>query len=268
MARSALLIERLPAELVVSGAMVAADTEFFARNGYAVLGRVLSDDDVQALLAEELRFRPRRGYGPRANQTLRVAVQLCHRSQAVRRLATQGPHIPAVVRLLGPDVGLTHVQFVTKLPDQQESGAAPPGDATHSDIPWHQDSGYGRLDPPDDLTVFFALTDMDEKCGCLYVVPGSHRSGLHEHETAGVNPVLRETKPRGDGVPVPLHAGEVLAFSGLLIHGSPANHGPAPRIAFYTRYCAPWVRMMSEGGRSILDDPHSWMVAGEARDEP
>jgi hypothetical protein len=31
------------------------------------------------------------------------------------------------------------------------------------------------------------------------------------------------------------------------------------------RYCTPDVRMMSEGGRPVLDDPHSWMVAGEAQ---
>jgi ectoine hydroxylase-related dioxygenase (phytanoyl-CoA dioxygenase family) len=247
--------------------MVGADAECYAKHGYALLGRVLSDEDLQQLLAEELRFRPARSHGRRANRTLRVAVQLCHRSEPVRRMATRGPHIPAVVQLVGPDVCLTHVQFVTKLSDQPGVGAGlASDDPTHSDIPWHQDSGYGQLDPPDDLTVFFALTDMDQSSGCLHVVPGSHLSGLHEHDAASINPALRETRSRGDGVPVLLRAGEALAFSGLLIHGSPANHGPAPRVAFYTRYCAPWVRMMSEAGRPVLEDPHSWMVAGEAPD--
>jgi len=232
----------------------------FETDGYAPLGALLSPEQVRALLAEELRFRPPLGYGTRVNRTLRVAVQLCDRSEPVRRAAVQGPHIPAVTGLVGADVCLTHVQFVTKLPDQAE------GDVSHSDIPWHQDSGYGRLDPPEDLTVFFALTDMTEENGCLQVVPGSHRSGLHAHDASGINPVLQETAPRGDAIPVPLRAGEALAFSGLLIHGSGANRGSEARIAFYTRYCAPWVRMMSEGGKPVLEDAHSWMVAGEARD--
>ena len=68
-----------------------------------------------------------------------------------------------VVQLLGPDVCLTHNQFLTKLPDH---------DGTHSDIPMHQDNGYGRLEPPDDVTVWVALTDTNLRNGCLYVVPG------------------------------------------------------------------------------------------------
>ena len=162
---------------------------------------------------------------------------------------------PVHQRGIGPAVCLTHVQFITKLPESED---------THSGIPWHQDSGYGRLDPPDDLTVFVALTDMDERNGCLQIVPGSHRPGLQEHAPADVNPVLQATRLRGDPLSVPLRAGEALAFSGLLVHGSGPNRGHEPRAAYYVRYCAPWVRMLSEGGRPVLDDPHSWMVAGEA----
>ena len=232
------------------------DVEAYRKNGFLRLGRVIGEEDLLRLRAEEERFRPSRGYGRSENQTLRVAVQLCHRSEPVRELATRGAYIRAVVELIGPDVCLTHVQFVTKLPDDAR---------TTSDIPWHQDSGYGELDPPEDLTVFIALTDMDEREGCLSVVPGSHRAGLYEHARAEANPVLREVRPEGERVSVPLAAGEALAFSGLLVHGSGPNRGSEPRIAFYTRYCVPWVRMMSDGGRPVLDDPHAWMVAGEAR---
>jgi phytanoyl-CoA hydroxylase len=223
--------------------------------GYRLLGPALDPKSIRSLLAEEARFRPERGYGSTENKTLRVSVQLCDRSEPVRRAATAGAHIDTAVELIGPAVCLTHVQFITKLPDDE---------STHSDIPWHQDSGYGSLDPPDDLTVFFALTDMTEENGCLRVVPGSHRMGLQEHDAAAVNPVLRETQSEDESIPVSMRAGEALAFSGLLIHGSGANRSGAPRTAFYTRYCAPNVRMMSEGGRPVLDDPHSWMVAGEA----
>ena len=227
----------------------------YAELGYVEVGALLDAADVRALLAEEQRFRPEWGYGQKPNRTLRVSAQLCDRSEPVRRIATQGPAIPLAVALLGPAVCLTHVQFITKLPDE-------PG--THSDIPWHQDSGYGRLDPPDDLTVFVALTDMTAENGCLQVVPGSHRAGLLDHDAAALNPVLRETALPGEPVAVPLRAGEALAFSGLLVHGSGPNRARAPRVAFYVRYCAPWVRMTSEGGRCVLDDPHSWMVAGDA----
>jgi hypothetical protein len=72
------------------------------------------------------------------NRTLRVSAQLCGQSEVVRRVSTTGPQIDVAVALIGPAVCLTHVQFITKLTEL---------DDTHSDIPWHQDSGYGRLDP-------------------------------------------------------------------------------------------------------------------------
>ena len=234
----------------------AGQVEQYRRDGYVVLGRVLSDVDVGELLEAEARFRPTRGYGTRDNRTLLVSVQLCDRSTAVRRICTQGPQLAHVVQLLGPNVCLTHNQFLTKLPDEAE---------THSDIPVHQDSGYGLLEPPDDITVWFALTDTTIKNGCLQVIPGSHRRGLVAHATAEINPVLREVATSEKLVSVELAAGEAIAFTGLTLHGSGPNSTDAPRTAFYARYCSPHVQMMDvEGGRSVLDDPHSWMVAGEA----
>jgi ectoine hydroxylase-related dioxygenase (phytanoyl-CoA dioxygenase family) len=218
------------------------------------LGPIVSEAEREALLGEEARFRPRLGFGTRENRTLLVSMQLCHRSAPVRRMCTAGRHVPLVVQLLGPDVCLTHTQFLTKLPDVE---------GTRSDIPWHQDNGYGRLEPPTDVTVWLALTDADEHNGGLYVVPGSHRLGLLEHGQAGVNPLLRESVAAGDAVAVPLRAGEAVAFSGLTVHGSGPNRSDRPRTGFYARYCHPQVRMLSEGGRPVLEDPHSWMVAGE-----
>ncbi|HVP30707.1 MAG TPA: phytanoyl-CoA dioxygenase family protein [Myxococcota bacterium] len=223
--------------------------------GYVVLGRIASEADAAALRAEEARFRPPRGYGGERNRTLLVSVQLCHRSEPVRRFCTGGPQVPLVRDLLGPDVCLTHTQFLNKLPD---------GPETRSDVPFHQDNGYGRLEPMTDVTVWMALTDTDEENGGLVVVPGSHRLGLLEHGRAGVNPALRELAVREEGVPLRLAAGEAVAFSGLLVHGSGPNRSPSPRIAFYARYCEPHTRMLSEGGKPVLEDGHSWMVCGEA----
>ena len=223
--------------------------------GFTRLGRILSDAAVEELLAEEVRLRPRWGYGKRENRTLLVSIQHCHRSEPVRRMCTAGRHVPLVVQLMGPNVCLTHTQFLTKLPDAGE---------TRSDIPWHQDNGYGRLEPMTDLTVWLALTDTDEENGCVHVVPGSHRAGLLEHGTSGLNPLLREIPAGGEPVAVALRAGEAVAFTGLTVHGSGPNRSARPRTGFYVRYCAPEARMLSEGGRPVLEDAHSWMVAGSS----
>lgn len=226
----------------------------FDELGYVEVGRVLDEDGVAELLHEEERFRLDVGYGAPGNQTLRVNIQLCHRSKPTRRFCTRGPHIPMIERLLGPDVCLTHQQFVTKLPD---------GDDQRSDIPWHQDSGYGRLDPMTDVTIWVPLVDTDERNGCLHIVPGSHRQGLLDHGAADVNPLLFESERVGEPIALPMTAGEGVCFSGLTLHGSGPNRSGRARPAFYVRYCEPGAIMTSEGGRPVLEDPHSWMVAGE-----
>jgi ectoine hydroxylase-related dioxygenase (phytanoyl-CoA dioxygenase family) len=235
--------------------LTPAEIEQYRERGYVLLGRVLDDAEVEALLREEERFRLRLAYGGPANPTLRVNIQLCHRSEPVRRFCTNGRHIPAVAQLMGPNVCLTHQQFVTKLPDDAQS---------HSDIPWHQDNGYGRLEPMTDVTVWVALVDTDETNGCLWILPGSHHLGLVDHDQAGINPLLREAKVTEDGVAVRLRAGEAVAFTGLTLHGSGPNRSGVARPGLFVRYCEPQVRMVSEGDRPVLEDPHSWMVAGES----
>ena len=224
----------------------------YDRDGYVVLGRVLSAEDCRALVAEEHRLRPSDGYG--SSPGLVVMDQLEHVSRLVRRFCCDGAHLDAVEQLLGPDVALTHNQFVTKLPG---------GGRSESEIPLHQDDGYGTLDPPDDVTVWVALTPTDVENGCLVVAPGSHRRGIVEHRVAAHNPAFREAAAV-DAVPLELAAGEAVAFSGLLLHGSGDNVTERERVALFARYCRPDVRMVTEGGKPVLDDGHSWMVRGDA----
>ena len=226
----------------------------FRDQGFVLLGRIAGPDQVAALRAEEERFRLDVGYGTERNATLRVNIQLCHRSHIVRQFCTEGPHIDALVALMGPDICLTHQQFVTKLPDVGE---------LRSDIPLHQDNGYGELDPMTDVTIWLPLVDTDERNGALQIVSGSHEQGLLPHAQASLNPVLREASG-AEPVALPLRAGHAIAFSGLLLHGSGPNRSGAVRPAMYARYCDPNTTMVSEGGRAVLESAHSWMVAGEA----
>ncbi len=231
------------------------EVDRYREQGYVVLGPLLEPDEIERLRAEEERFRLPVGYGAAHNQNLRVNIQLCHRSEPIRRFCVQGPHIPLLQQLAGSDLCLTHQQFVTKLADSGDE---------RSDIPWHQDNGYGRLEPMTDVTVWVPLVDTNEENGCLYVIPGSHEAGLLEHDAAGVNPVLREAAHAGHGVALHLAAGEGVAFTGLTLHASGPNRSGRPRPAFYVRYCDPRAKMVDEQGRPVLDDPNSWMVCGEA----
>jgi ectoine hydroxylase-related dioxygenase (phytanoyl-CoA dioxygenase family) len=230
----------------------------YREQGFVRLGRILEAPELALLRREEERLRLPFAYGPKGRGSLFVNIQLCHRSEPVRRLCTRGPHLEAVAQLMGPNVCLTHQQFVTKLPDRADA------DLPASDIPLHQDNGYGRLEPMTDVTVWVPLVDTDERNGGLWIAPRSHTQGLLEHESDGVNPLLRESRSEIGTELVALRAGEAVAFTGLTLHGSGPNRTASPRPAFFVRYCEPRARMLGEGGRPVLDDPHSWMVAGEA----
>ncbi len=228
-------------------------TAAYARDGFVLLGKLLDDALVQRLIAEEQRFRKR-------DQRLVVITQLMHRSALIREVATHGPHIAALRQLMGNNICLTHQQYVSK-------HAHP--DTPEIDVPWHQDNGYGRLDPMTDITVWFALNDCDESSGCLWVIPGSQHGPLAEHTDMHG---LRGMSVDQPGVALPMRAGEAVAFSGLLVHCSKAHRGPHTRHAFYLRYCEPHVRMLGHAGtragaaegKPVLDDGYSWMVSGEA----
>lgn len=236
-------------------ALDASALAHYRERGWVSLGPILDADEVASLRAQEERFRLPQAYGGPDNQSLFVNIQLCHRSEPIRRFCTAGRHLDAVRQLIGPDVCLTHQQFITKMPDRG---------ASRSDVPLHQDNGYGRLDPMTDVTVWVALVDTDARNGGLVIEEGSHARGLLDHDRAGVNPVLREARPAGPLVEVPLPAGCAVAFGGLTLHGSGPNRGDHPRPALFVRYCEPGARMTSEGGRPVLEDAHSWMVCGEA----
>ncbi len=234
-----------------SNSLLNADA--YARDGFILLGRTLDDDCVQQLIAEEQRFRKR-------DHRLVVITQLMHRSALIREVATNGSHIAALRQLMGNNICLTHQQYVSKSPHP---------DTPEIDVPWHQDNGYGRLDPMTDITVWFALNDCDESTGCLWVIPGSQHWPLAEHtDMHGLRGMVVDQP----GVSLPMRAGEAVAFSGLLVHCSKAHRGLHTRHAFYLRYCEPHVRMLGHGGtgtgatngKPVLEDGYSWMVSGEA----
>ena len=236
------------------------ELERYRTDGYVALGAILDGDRCAELLEVERRHRPAAGGADADDPGLLVREQLCAQSAALRSFCIDGPHVPLLAQVLGPDVAFTHTQFITKLPDTRPTD----DDRTSPTwVPMHQDDGYGRLEPPLDVTVWTALTDTDEDNGCLVIVPGSHRDGLVEHAPAASNPFLREAEA-GDAVPLPLRAGEAVLFTGLTLHGSGPNRSAAPRVGMHARYCHPAVRMVTHRDKPVLADRHSWMVLGEA----
>ena len=105
-------------------------------------------------------------------------------------------------------------------------------------VSFHQDAKYIGLEPHNWVTVWLAVTDSNEKNGCMRMLPSSHKDNLKYHEqkfdknnllTRGQtikNISLNETDP------IILKAGEISLHHPLVIHGSGLNYSDDRRIGF------------------------------------
>ncbi|MGZ3421179.1 MAG: phytanoyl-CoA dioxygenase family protein [Polyangiales bacterium] len=107
-----------------------------------------------------------------------------------------------------------------------------------SDLPWHQDGGtFWGLDRDPDLQIWTALDDAPLNGGCLEFVPGSHRAGLAT-KLGGVIPddVAARAHAEEKRVLVPARAGEVVLIHNHVWHRSARNRSGLPRRAFSACY--------------------------------
>jgi phytanoyl-CoA hydroxylase len=115
------------------------------------------------------------------------------------------------------------------------------------EVGWHQDASFFVTTPQTVITFWFALEDATLDNGCLWVQPGGHRGPgsvlreqyVCERPTDGGAPrlVMRAL----DGTPWPTHAeahalpvaaGTLVVFGGLLPHCSLANRSARSRLAY------------------------------------
>jgi hypothetical protein len=236
------------------------DLAAWRRDGFVLLGRVLDERTLVGLRAEEAALRSRAlplgGDAPEPPNATIFRSQVLPYAPCCRDFAVHGPHLAALNTVIGPNVALFWSQFVTKLPD---------GDTARSVFPWHQDNGYGAIEPANNVTVWTALDDVDEENGCVWVIPGSHQRGLLPHRTASADSWHLTLDVAETGVPVRLRAGEAVAFSGLTLHRSLLNHTRNPRRAFFLEYVdANATTSRTDGPSRVCERPHAWVVSGQA----
>jgi ectoine hydroxylase-related dioxygenase (phytanoyl-CoA dioxygenase family) len=109
-------------------------------------------------------------------------------------------------------------------------------------FPWHQEGLYWENGAEDLESLVSTLTYLDESSkenGCLWVIPGSHKSGnLQGLKDRGVLGALYTDVDLIDGeaVPTELPAGSVLYFHRDLVHGSQTNRSDHSRRVFVVAY--------------------------------
>ena len=235
---------------------------FFEAHGYLAVKGLLSPEEVAECQREVARLHQvaaeryrRSGSEPVHDFQLEPGIQgqpgdglpvlrkierTDQHSDTFKRLAAHPRLVETVRNLIGPDLLLFRSTLMLK-PARHGSAHA-----------LHQDSAYWPMEPPTLVTVSIMLNDATEENGCLRIVSGSHRWGLHEWGRITVQKeeemVPDETKlDLSQQVLLPLPAGSALFFHSLTVHGSGPNRSPNSRNTALYAYFPASVRYVPKG---------------------
>lgn len=213
-------------------ALTAEQLSFFEREGYLVLRSFLAAEEREAMLQEAMAsWTATKGDGPPSADGTWLQASLLpdvhHHSRLVRDYYWRGPLVEIASQLIGPNVKCATAQLTFKLRGNTRPFA------------WHQDNGYGHLEPANAVSCLTAFDDADEESGCLWVVPQSHRMGQLKSLTLEQKAAQAELALEVDeatAAPVPMSAGDVLLMHCHMLHRSGGNHAPRDRRILFLRY--------------------------------
>ncbi len=206
----------------------------YERDGFLHYGPVLTPSGLRRMIDEVMRawsaekgpFDPNRTWLQNA-----LLPNIHHQSDMVRRFYFHGPIVDVAEQLIGPNIKGATSQLTFKMRGNTKA------------FGWHQDNGYGELEPYNAVTCLTALDDTDESNGCLWIIPGSHRRGqipVGEAGSAEAKKAQREITLNVDergAVPVRMKAGECVIFHCWTLHKSEGNRSPdRDRRILFLRY--------------------------------
>jgi 2-oxoglutarate-dependent dioxygenase len=131
----------------------------------------------------------------------------------------------------------------------------------------HNDNWYWHIDPPNEASIWIALTDVEMDNAPLYFLPGSHREELPPEEAIVDTGKMKlqhllidEARTR----PFVMPAGHALMHHCQTIHGAYANTSNRDRLAFAIHYLQSGV--VAHGSNSF-DETDTYPVLHGSRDE-
>ena len=219
----------------------------YERDGFLVVDPLLSTGTVQRLrqrtgeIADGQTGFPVESIGLEpgaASVSLATVRKLnnCALHDDIFRAHADHPDILDIVEsLIGPDIKLFDAQLFMK----------PPGGIEKT---YHQDSAYFPLAPQEVVTCWTAMDDVTIENGCMYVIPGSHRSGILNHDQPWVVGDRKDMQvpdaliPWEQEVPLTLSAGGCSFHHGILLHRSGANTTSTSRRGLAVHYISGSVR--------------------------
>ena len=140
---------------------------------------------------------------------------------------THDPKIlDAVQSLIGEDILVCGTTLFIKNPNEKGF------------VSYHQDAKYIGLEPHNWVTAWVAITDSNERNGCMRMWSGSHKDSLKEHDQKfnQGNLLTRgqtvQNVPKEKITPLVLTAGQMSLHHPTTVHGSDINKSDDRRIGF------------------------------------
>lgn len=249
------------------------DIASYRADGAVVLRSVLDEASVQALrdavetvlgsLSADSNEYARPG-DPRFAQDMFMFRRPDAAGEVFRRVVLESPLAEVAGRLMGS----TAVRFFYDQMFVKEPGAVAP-------TPWHQDLPYWPLRGEQICGLWCPLDIVDLDSGAVEYVRASHRSGRwyrpshfggesgYEGAAGDTMPDIDATVPQEDRLSWKMEPGDVIAFHGLVIHGSGANRSASRRRRAVS------LRWM--GDDSVYDDrpgTYAFDMAGQTPGQP
>ena len=221
----------------------------YRRDGYLTSGPVLTQHGLELIRKECMYAWEKTKAGFDAGKSWlenTLLPNIHHQSKAVRDYYFEGPMVEVVSQVVGPNVKGATSQLTFKL-----RGNTKP-------VQWHQDNGYGQLEPYNAISCLTALDDVDQANGCLWIIPGSHQWGQlsHGEGTQSSSSSLKAeqvmTVDETNAIPVTMKAGECLFFHGWTLHKSEGNYSPRDRRILFFRYADADAIEKDKGGKPRL----------------
>src|SRR6185312_7142152 len=236
-------------ELFLHRHLSAAELEAYDRDGYLAYGPALTAKGVEVIREQCMAAWAKEKEGFSEDKTWlenTLLPNVHHLSRAVRDYYFEGPMVDVATQVVSPNIKGATSQLTFKL-----RGNTKP-------VQWHQDNGYGQLNPTNSISCLTALDDTDQANGCLWIIPGSHKRGQLQH---GQGKDSAEGKFRAEqtmevdestAIPISMKAGDCLFFHGWTLHKSEGNFSERDRRILFFRYADADAVEVDKGGKPRL----------------
>ena len=244
--------------------------EFYRQNGFVVVEDFLDPTELETWRrvteeAVQQRLRERNGLtnqdDPEAyySQVFVQCVRLADTHEEMARLMLDARLGEAAATLAGVQgIRIWHDQALFKQPYGNPTG-------------WHLDNPYWSFYSRNAISMWVALDRATLANGCLWYIPGSHKTASEKNTGIGANiGGLFKIYPewaKMRAVPVPCAAGSAVFHNGLVAHGAGANMTPSPRRAMTCAYMPDGSTF--NGQKNVLrDDYFQSLKIGDVIDDP